>query len=161
MQFSPTRVTWTGLFPDEYEPTDNPDFDWRRYREGHFEGTVMLTILALTSEERDRLWDGLANLFLAGRLHPASADFYATLENHDLVAMTIIEGDVNPVGTSTNPGTPWGTEELTYEASISVPVIGQFRVDSHTQQLVSVESIQTYVYREDDPGFGTWAEPQP
>ena len=59
VQFRPTTTQYTGLAPDI--ETQNQDGTWNSYRHGYFEGAFDLQILAMSSEERDRIWDTLTN----------------------------------------------------------------------------------------------------
>ncbi len=79
-------VTWTGLNPDEYE-YNTPEGNFTLLRRGSFTGAFDVTILALSSEERDRLWDGLVQTILMGNLRNDTNVFYTSLANNDLIAM--------------------------------------------------------------------------
>ena len=95
-------------------------------RTGYFEGSIDLQILALTSEERDQLWDTLYNLVLMNPGNPGSYAFYQSLTNNNLVGMTFLQGTVQTLGDTVSPGTPWSPEELSYEASVRIQCVGDF-----------------------------------
>lgn len=154
VEFNPTEIRWMGIDPDRYIPSGVASEPWTRIRKGHFSGTFTFTVLTLTSEERDRMWDQLVQLFLMGRLHEQTNDFFEKIESHDLIAMTIMEGTVDPVGTSVNPGTPWGTEQLTYEASLSVNAIGQFYASDFSQNLIAISQVESYPAIEGEIQYG-------
>src|SRR6266568_3120701 len=64
LQFRPTTVQLTGINPDQYQSIftapDGPD--WENVRQGYFEGAIDISILSLTSGERDNIWDSLTQL---------------------------------------------------------------------------------------------------
>ena len=125
VQFRPTKVQWSGLFPDEFTTTSGAATGVVS-RAGYFEGNIDLQILALRSEERDRLWDGLYNLVLMNPGSPGSAAFYQSLVSNDLIGITLLPSIVNNLGDTVAMGTPFSPEELTYEASIRIPCVGDF-----------------------------------
>ena len=128
VQFRPKKVQWTGLNPDAYitvSGSSNPTLV-QAQRLGYFEGFIDLQILAMHSEERDRLWDSLYNLVLMNPGSPGAYAFYESLKQNDLVAITLQQGSVTTIGDTISPGTPFSAEELTYEASIRLACVGEF-----------------------------------
>lgn len=127
---STSNVQWTGLDPDNYvpiTPNGGPGTpQWTGQRAIYFEGAVDLTVLALASEERDRLWDTLYDLVLMNPLNPASVAFYGALSSSDLIGMTFNPALVEPIGDVINQGTPWDPDEFTYEASVRLLCIGTY-----------------------------------
>jgi hypothetical protein len=130
VQFRPSKTQWSGLYPDTFTlPSGQYLYGSQAAqmdRTGYFEGAIDLQILALTSEERDQLWDTLYNLILMNPGNPGSYAFYQSLVNNNLVGMTILQGTVQPLGDTVAPGTPWSPEELSYEASVRIQCIGDF-----------------------------------
>ena len=130
VQFRPSKVQWSGLYPDTFIlPSGqyiNNNQVAQMSRTGYFEGSIDLQILALTSEERDQLWDTLYNLVLMNPGNPASNSFYQNLVNNNLIGMTILPSTVQTLGDTVSPGTPWSPEELSYEASVRIQCIGDF-----------------------------------
>jgi len=153
VQFRPSRIQWSGLNPDVYTvapsgitisgnnyPGDNST------RTGYFEGSIDLQIMAMHSEERDRLWDSVTNLILMGNGSPASTAFYASIYANDLVGMTLLPDTYTPLGDSITTGTPWSPEELTYEASVRISCIGDFystKYDYLVPQITKITSSGT------------------
>jgi hypothetical protein len=166
VQFRPSIMSWSGLNPDEATLiTSGPQINkYRNVRKCLFEGSFDLTLLALTSQERDRCWDSLVELFMLGKNNPATAVFHETIENHDLIAMTILQTQPQPLGDSANVGTPWDPNILTYEASIRISVVGQFWADTYDQVLLPLSGITTtgYIQNVEVPppsdGYGAWLE---
>jgi hypothetical protein len=130
VQFRPTKTQWSGLYPDTFTlPSGQYIYDAQAAlmaRTGYFEGSIDLQILALTSEERDQLWDTLYNLVLMNPGNPGSYAFYQSLTNNNLVGMTFLQGTVQTLGDTVSPGTPWSPEEFSYEASVRIQCVGDF-----------------------------------
>lgn len=133
VQFRPSKIQWSGLNPDAYTAVaSGVTVSGVTYpgtsvsRSGYFEGSIDLQIMAMHSEERDRLYDSIANLILMGQGSPASTAFINSITNNDLVGMTLLLDTFTPLGDSVSAGTPWSPEELTYEASIRIQCIGDF-----------------------------------
>jgi len=152
VQFRPSSVSWTGINPDGFTLNDSST-EYTKFRRGSFEGYFDLSILALSSQERDRLWDSLVELFLFGRDSPATAPFFDTVNSHDLVALTILETAVEPLGDQSSLGTPWDPNILTYEASLRVNVVGQFWADVYNQKLLPLSAITVRPYVEGQEVF--------
>jgi len=194
VQVRPTTVEWTGIMPDEVidasldsgvpaidkstveDSAPNPNPSYKLIRQGRFEATCMLQVLALTSMERDRMWDNLVKLLLMGRKKSPTSNFYATVEGHDLIGVTIMEGSIRPIGDTIAPGTPWDPELLSYEAAVEFDMVGTFYADEYTEDLVPLTAAKAYEYiawdgntseppdgNEDPPhesdGSGAWQDP--
>jgi hypothetical protein len=171
VQFHPSgQVSWTGINPDEFEildePTD-PNDPWEviKFRRGYFEGSYDLTILSQTSQERDRLWDLMVELVLFGRERVPTSRFWSTIDNHDLIAMTLQEPMINPMGDSIGLGTPWSPEDVAYEATLRINCVGEFVSNPYNQTLVRITKVQFFPYTDEDPvpgegdGLGPWVSP--
>jgi len=139
VQFRPTRTQYTGLSPNI--ETQNSDGTWQSVRHGYFEGAFDLEILAMSSEERDRIWDTLTNLILMNDMANSSSAFYQSIAADQLIGLTISPGQILQVGDTVNPGTPWSSEELTYESTIRINCIGEFYEDKYTQTLLPIDQI--------------------
>jgi hypothetical protein len=166
VQFRPTNIMWSGLNPDQalIETTSGGVVTSYRYvRRCSFEGAFDLTLLALSSQERDRCWDSLIELFMLGKNNPATAAFHDTIENHDLIAMSILQTQPQPMGDSANVGTPWDPNALTYEATVRIQIVGQFWADTFDQILLPLSAIQAQEYIKDvetppSDNYGAWLE---
>lgn len=163
VQVRPSLIQWTGITPDEIinaGPEDSPT--WKRIRQGRFEASCMLQIMALTSGERDRIWDNLILLIMMGRTRSLTRSFHSTLETNDLVGITINEASVRPIGDTISVGTPWDPEMLTYEATIEFDMTGVFYADEFNEDLVELTTARIYPYLPIDPipgendGDGSW-----
>lgn len=121
VQFRPTKTQWSGLNPDLYVTVSGVSTVDRMT---YFEGVIDFQILALHSEERDRLWESLINLITQNYHSPASIAFYNSINLNDLVSLTLLESTVSNLGDTVSPGTPYSPEDLTYEATLRVQCIG-------------------------------------
>lgn len=120
-----------------------------------FEGDITITCVALSSLERDKLYDELVRII--GFSHDKSTlmRFRTKIENNDLVAMNINFDSLKPGGNAAAQGTPWGTSEVVYEKSISVEVRGEFIGDPDMQALVRLRKVpaEGYVPPSAEPAF--------
>jgi len=124
VQFRPSKSQWTGMNPDVFIPVSGTN-TYTQAREIYFEGVIDFQILAMHSEERDRLWDSLYNLILMNPTSTASSAFYSNIANNNLIALTLLPSTVQSLGDTVNPGTPYSPEELTYESTLRVQCIGE------------------------------------
>lgn len=103
-----------------------------------FQGTVTVTVAALSSLERDRLYDEVVRTFAFGGQNTSLSVFRQKIENNDFIGMNFNFDDLQPSGDIAAMGTPWQTEEMIYEKSLSMDLIGEFVGDPQTQQLVAL-----------------------
>lgn len=163
VQVRPTVITWTGITPDEIVNAGTEDSPtWKRIRQGRFEASCMLQIMALTSAERDRIWDNLILLIMMGRTRSLTRSFYSVIETNDLVGITINEASVRPIGDTISVGTPWDPEMLSYEATIEFDMTGVFYADEFNEDLVALTEARLYPYLpldelpHEEDGDGSW-----
>ena len=160
VRFVPSVVRASGLNPDVHTPTEI-------YAVWHFEGTFSLTILALTSKERDLIVDGLIEAYAFAHMMPSASVLYSTITASDLINMTLQSDTLTPGGPTESVGTPWDDDKLVYEDRYSFFAIGQVR--SRTQpdvvftNLSEIETFHTLANVDgapdnsiDDDGNGTW-----
>lgn len=142
VQFRTSKSQWTGMDPDIYITVSGLPTSTST-REIYFEGVLDFQILALHSEERDRLRDSIFNLILMGGGSPASTAFYSSLNANDLVAMTILASTVTSVGDTVNMGTPYSPEELTYESTLRVNCVGEAYVAKYNEIVPNFSQVTT------------------
>lgn len=94
-------------------------------QEWMFEGTTTLTLLAMTSFERDIYASQLLQLLAFGRTNAIAGLFQQTLSSNPNLYMSINRDSVQPGGQSTNVGTPWNAEDLVYQDSYTFSMLGQ------------------------------------
>jgi len=124
---------------------DRPVTRWR------FAGTITITVVALSSLERDRLYDELVKVMAFARVNPSISEFRDLIELNDLIAMNGNFDKLRPSGDNAAPGTPWGTDEFIYEKSLSMDLIGEFVSDPDALTLVSLSAIRVLAYPEGTP----------
>jgi hypothetical protein len=124
---------------------------WKEGRRWRFEGYLSFTTIALTSQERDGLYDELVSVIAFGQQSVVTKQFRQYVEvDNDLIAANISFDTIEPKGEVAPPGTPWGTDELMYECGMSLRVIGEFVSDDFDGTLVALSSIKVV---EADPIF--------
>lgn len=126
-----------------HEETVNPEDNttvapFTRFR---FQGYISLTVVALTSLERDRLFDEIVNVVAFSLEDTPRGRFAAYIASNDLVAANLQTDRIQPRGSQAAPGTPWSTDELIYERSLNIEVIGEFYPDMTTGTLVPLSKI--------------------
>jgi hypothetical protein len=116
-----------------------------------FQGYVSLTAVALTSLERDRLYDELVRVVAFSNEDGIVGRFKSTIASNDLIAATLNTDKIEGRGNSAVPGTPWGTDEIMYEKSLNLELIGEFVPDPVAGVLVNLSRI-TMIANEELPG---------
>lgn len=114
-----------------------------------YAGNITYTVVAMTSLERDRLYDELISVIAFGQYDPARSEFRNAMETDPLIAIQINYDDIDQRGFSAAPGTPWGTGDFMYECTLSVQATGEFVSASGTSELVPISAISVV----------PWAEP--
>lgn len=127
-----------------------------RHSRWSFSGAVTMTLVALSSFERDRLYDEVVRIFVGARFNNAVTSFRTLIEANDLVAINANFDDIESFGDSTGMGTPWGTEEPVYEISLRFDVRGEFVTDSLTAAIVPLSRV-TYTKYIEDFAVPAWA----
>lgn len=118
-----------------------------------FAGTITLTAVALSSLERDNLYDELVRIFAFSRIQQDATPFRNTIEGNDFIAVVANWDEARPGGNGAAPGTPWGTEdEVIYEKGLSFDVEGEFVSDPATTALVELAAIKVSGFPVNDDG---------
>lgn len=118
-----------------------------------FGGAISFTVVALSSMERDRLLDALITVMAFSRASPQVNRFRSGIEGGEFIAMNIDFDQIDQRGFATNPGTPWGTDDLVYEGTIAMEVIGEFTTSQSgtVMSLTSIELVEFDQNYETDP----------
>lgn len=121
----------------------DPDTDTARapFTRWRFQGYASITVVALTSLERDRLFDEVVRVVAFGGEDDILGRFANYVDTNGLIAMNINTDKVQPRGAAAAPGTPWSTDELMYERTLNLEVIGEFIPDATTGTLVPLSKI--------------------
>lgn len=171
VQFSFSEITQAGI---GHEPLirrvlteateDTPEeVNWEPVREFQFKGRVTLTIVALTSLERDRLADAVITMLAFSRppnpvLTKPTQDtrqfrqLITSLAENPYVSMTVNHDQVIPGGQAMTTGVPWDEEIPGYEDSYSFDILGQTNIvfrDDGTYTLRALAETPVLVDRHD------------
>jgi hypothetical protein len=106
-----------------------------------FQGYVSITAVALTSLERDELFDEVVRVVAFGNEDTVIGRFKDMIANNDLIGANLQTDKIDVRGSAAAPGTPWGTDELMYERSLNLEIIGEFVPDPATGTLVPLSKI--------------------
>jgi hypothetical protein len=116
--------------------------NWEPIREFQFKGRVTLTIVALTSLERDRLADAVITMLAFSRppemvLTKPTEDtkqfrqLIGSLADNPYVSITINHDQITPGGQAMTTGVPWDEEIPGYEDTYSFDILGQTNIVFH------------------------------
>jgi hypothetical protein len=108
-----------------------------RYR---FSGYSMYTVGALTSMQRDRLYDEMVRVFLMSG-DPNVESFRQYVEDSPYIYMNMDFDNVSTRGMAENAGTPWGTNDFIYEATLAIETVGEFISDEFFTSLVPLAQV--------------------
>lgn len=111
------------------------------YTRWRFEGAWEFVVVALTSVERDRVYDELVATIAWSGFDTLRGRFRQYLEANDLIDLTLRTDEIESTGESAQPGTPWGTDEVLYERTLNVDLIGDFVPDPVTGVIVPLSKI--------------------
>jgi hypothetical protein len=131
-----------------YTQTDAHGNAYARWR---FAGHVVFTIVAMTSNERDMIYDQLISMTAFAAQSEFPSTFRQVVENAPLVASVWSFDTVEDRPGAAAPGTPWGTMEVLYERGFALQVIGEFVTDPYSQALVELEGIDVVMNMEGFP----------
>lgn len=115
-----------------------------RYRWA-FAGTASFTVVAMTSRERDRLFDALISVIAFSQLDANQSQFRQYVENNPYIGMNMNFDSIDQRGFNVGQGTPWGTDEMIYEATIAGDIEGEF-IATAGQEFGLVKLIETITW---------------
>jgi hypothetical protein len=121
----------------------DPDTNTARapFTRWRFQGYISVTVVAMTSLERDRLYDEVVRVVAFGKGDPVVGRFTTYITTNGFIAMNMNTDKIQPRGSAAAPGTPWSTDELMYERTLNLEVIGEFIPDAQTNTLISLSQI--------------------
>lgn len=130
----------------------------------NYQGFVSFTIVALTSLERDRLFDEVVRILAFGREQPQLSEFRSYIESNDLVACNFDFDQIGVTGEAANPGAaPWDGNEIIYEITVRMECFGEFVNDVAGATLVPLSAFVVTAYSDTEPdpspeddGLGAW-----
>lgn len=131
-----------------YTETDASGAVYARWR---FAGHVVFTVVAMSSNERDMLYDQLVAMTAFAAQSEFTSTFRQVVEAAPLVASVWSFDTVEDRPPAAAPGTPWGTMDVIYERGFALQVIGEFVSDPNTFELVTLTEIQVVATPENYP----------
>ena len=123
----------------EATETEPEDVVWEPIREVNFKGRATLTVVALTSLERDRIADGVITMLAFSRvpetvITKASEDtkqfrqLIGALAANPYISMTLNHDVILPGGQAMTTGVPWQADLPSYEDTYSFDLEGQCNI---------------------------------
>lgn len=136
VDYEGSELRTVGIAYTEQDASGNVYARWR------FAGHVVFTVVALSSNERDMIYDQMIALTAYAAQSDWPSQFRQVVENAPLVAAVWSFDTVEDRPPSAAPGTPWATMDLIYERGFALQVIGEFVSDPNTYELVNLSEIQ-------------------
>ena len=125
----------------------------RRFTRWRFQGEASFTVVAMSSLERDRLYDEVVKVIAFGTESEQTSEFRTFIEDNEFLAVNFDFDEIETRGFAATLGTPWQTDEMIYEGEIAMECFGEFISDGQSQTLVPISAIQAIPYsdQETDP----------
>lgn len=150
VQFSLGELSPAGHGMVEYDQETNTTLQEMMYR-----GRVSLTILALTSMERDRLADFIISALSFSRIaNPrvltdngftdSFSRIYQEFHDNPYLSMTVNSDSIRPGGQSVTVGAMFDERQLVYEDNYNFDVVGQFQLLISNEGLYRLRRIDIY-----------------
>jgi hypothetical protein len=154
IEYPEKRVAYPGVWVD-FDPEDAlhtinvgetsiynlVDDVWNEVKGYRYQGHALFTVVALTSLERDRLFDELVKVFAFGLLQPQTSAFRQTITGNEFIAANIDFDSIAMRGSNQTPGTPWGSNEIIYEITLSLAMLGEFYSNPATNTLYTLREV--------------------
>lgn len=145
VDYEGSELRTVGIAYTEMDADNNAFARWR------FAGHVTFTVVALSSNERDMIYDQLIAMTAYAAQSDFPSKFRQVVEAAPLVASVWSFDTVEDRPPSAAPGTPWATIDVIYERGFAIQVIGEFVSDPNTTELVNLTEIQVVATNEGAP----------
>lgn len=128
----------------------------------HFGGMVEFTLAGMSNLERALLVDAFTRVLAIGRIDKnPEGEMRRHIERSDLIGQSVTWDSFAVGAFGESQGTPWGTDDVIYEATVSLTTSGEVVVDPSTGALVPLSAVITDVIVEGTaalpvPGDGGW-----
>lgn len=154
VDFAPVgNLERAGVAHIEYEADPGSTLG-RSFTRWKFKGYASYTVAALTSLERDRLYDEIVRIMAFGNEASGTSDFREYIETgNEFLAVNFDFDEIATSGFANTLGTPWQTDDIIYEVTVTMECFGEFTADSNTFDLVSMSEVGYIPYGdfEEDP----------
>jgi hypothetical protein len=145
IDFEPAgEIQIAGVDHHEYTPTEEGS-TYKEFSRWTFAGWATFTIVTMSSFERARLYDEMVRVLAFGKENERTSEFRRYIENNEFLAVNFDFDQIGNRGFATSSGTPWGSDELIYEATIAMECFGEF-VSYGSGELVPLSAIVTTSY---------------
>ncbi len=113
------------------------------YYRWQFSGVVEITAAALSSLERARMLDWISKAIAFGHQDGESSlsDFRNHIEHNPYVGIRSLWESFTVGGFAETPGTPWGTDDVIYEGTVSLTIEGEVYFNPNLRTIVPLEQI--------------------
>ena len=139
VDFEPIKeITTVGVASVFYttQPPYAPYLLWQ------YNGISTFTITALTSWQRDRLFDQLTRVFAFGKVYAANSTFRSTIVENPYIACNMDWDTIQIMGAPVaTPHTPWDSEEIIYEVTMGMKTWGEFASDPANDSLLLLSAV--------------------
>lgn len=116
-----------------------------------FEGRASFTVVSLSALSRNSLFDEVVKIIGFGNMESGGRGVFRDfIHENPLVSMTLNTDEIAVSGMDASPGTPWGTNDVVYEATLSVGLRGEF-LSTPAGSLVPLSEIRLYPQAPGDP----------
>lgn len=139
-----------GVSHKEFAPL-SADLRSREFTRWFYAGEASFSIAAMTSFERDRILDELVRVFAFGQETPQTSEFRSMIELNEFIAANANFDEIGIQGSTVTGGTPWGTDDLIYEVTASLSIVGEFVSDGSSRTLIPLSAVAVYPHRTDEP----------
>lgn len=149
----------------DFEPTQNIETisidsiqysGTTQFKTWRFQGYATFTIVALSSLERDRLFDEVVKVIAFGEMNEQRSTFRKTIDNNDLIAMNMDFDSMAIRGSTASMGTPWGSDDIIYEITCATQILGEFSSDVLTGELLLLSEIEVTEEIDNGPTINTF-----
>lgn len=134
VNFSPTdSLRKSGIDNAEYTLiTVDGESVYQKVTRWMFRGLIDFTVFALSSLERDRLLDEVIKVVAAPQNNPLGRGlFRQSLIDTPLLAVQPDFDTLSLQGESASQGTPWGSDDIIYEITVGMGLMGEFVDDAY------------------------------
>ena len=125
-----------------------------------FGGTVEITVGTMGNLERALVVDEITKAVAIGRKgENIEGNLRSMVEVNDLISMNVTWESFTLGGFAEQQGTPWGTDDLIYEATLSLDVEGEVVLEPETGDLVPLSAVVFHALEPGEPvppPAGTW-----